>query len=109
MPNPEKESNIKRMYGDFAPKLVSLTDEVLFGDVWERTELSPRDRSLITVAALIVGGNSEQLPFHLGKAKENGLTETELKEVITHLAFYAGWPKAMSALTVAKQVFNGES
>lgn len=109
MPNSEKESNIKKMYGDFVPKLVSLTDEVLFGDVWERTELSPRDRSLITVAALIAGGNSEQLPFHLGKAKENGLTETELKEVITHLAFYAGWPKAMSALTVAKQVFNGES
>lgn len=109
MPNPEKESTIKRVYGDFVPKLVSLTDEVLFGDVWERTELSPRDRSLITVAALIAGGNSEQLPFHLGKAKENGLTETELKEVLTHLAFYAGWPKAMSALTVAKQVFNGES
>jgi 4-carboxymuconolactone decarboxylase len=109
MPNSEKESNIKRMYGDFVPKLVALTDEVLFGDVWERTELSPRDRSLITVAALIAGGNSEQLPFHLGKAKENGLTETELKEVITHLAFYAGWPKAMSALTVAKQVFHGES
>jgi len=69
--------------------------------------LTPRDRSLITVAALIAGGNSEQLPFHLNKAKENGLTETELKEVITHLAFYAGWPKAMSAITVAKQVFEG--
>ena len=61
------------------------------------------------MAALITGGNSEQLPFHLNKAKENGLTETELKEVITHLAFYAGWPKAMSAITVAKQVFKGES
>ena len=92
---------------DFAPKLVSLTDDVLFGDVWERKELTPRERSLITVAALITGGNSEQLPFHLNKAKENGLTETELKEVITHLAFYAGWPKAMSAITVAKQVFEG--
>ena len=91
---------------DFAPKLVSLTDDVLFGDVWERKELTPRERSLITVAALITGGNSEQLPFHLNKAKENGLTETELKEVITHLAFYAGWPKAMSAITVAKQVFE---
>ena len=94
---------------DFAPKLVSLTDDVLFGDVWERKELTPRDRSLITVAALITGGNSEQLLFHLNKAKENGLTETELKEVITHLAFYAGWPKAMSALTVARQIFEGES
>jgi 4-carboxymuconolactone decarboxylase len=106
MPNSEKESTIKKTYGDFVPKLVSLTDDVLFGDIWERKELSPRDRSLITVAALIAGGNSEQLSFHLGKAKENGLTETELKEVITHLAFYAGWPKAMSALTVAKQVFE---
>ena len=91
------------------PKLVSLTDEVLFGDVWERKELAPRDRSLITVAALIAGGNSEQLSFHLTKAKENGLTETELKEVITHLAFYAGWPKAMSALSVAKRIFEGAS
>ena len=109
MPETNKESTIKRTYGDFVPKLVSLTDDVLFGDVWERTELSPRDRSLITVAALITGGNSEQLPFHLSRAKENGLTETELKEIITHLAFYAGWPKAMSALTVARRIFEGES
>ncbi|GHO70490.1 4-carboxymuconolactone decarboxylase [Ktedonobacter sp. SOSP1-52] len=108
MPNSDKESTIKKTYGDFVPKLVSLTDDVLFGDIWERKELSPRDRSLITVAALIAGGNSEQLSFHLGKAKENGLAETELKEVITHLAFYSGWPKAMSALTVAKQVFKNE-
>ena len=104
-----KESTIKKTYGDFVPKLVSLTDDVLFGDVWERTELSPRDRSLITVAALIMGGNSEQLPSHLARAKENGLTETELKEVITHLAFYAGWPRAMSALTIARQIFTSES
>jgi 4-carboxymuconolactone decarboxylase len=109
MPDSNKASTIKKTYGDFAPKLVSLTDEVLFGDVWERKELSPRDRSLITVAALITGGNSEQLPFHLTRAKENGLTETELKEVITHLAFYAGWPKAMTALAVARQVFSAES
>lgn len=109
MSETSKEGNIKKTYGDFVPKLVSLTDEVLFGDVWERTDLSPRDRSLITVAALITGGNSEQLPFHLTRAKENGLTETELKEVITHLAFYAGWPKAMSALTVARQIFDGKA
>ena len=108
MPNSNQESMIKKTYGDFVPKLVSLTDDILFGDVWERKELSPRYRSLITVAALIAGGNSEQLPFHLTKAKDNGLTETELKEVITHLAFYAGWPKAMSALTVAKRVFEGQ-
>ena len=109
MPESNQESTIKKTYGDFVPKLVSLTDEVLFGDVWERKELAPRDRSLITVAALIAGGNSEQLSFHLKKAKDNGLTETELKEVITHLAFYAGWPRAMSALSVAKRVFEGES
>jgi 4-carboxymuconolactone decarboxylase len=96
----------QQIIGDFAPKLVSLTDDVLFGDVWERTELSKRDRSLITVAALIAGGNTEQLTNHVARAKANGLTETELKEVITHLAFYAGWPRAMSALQVAKTVFE---
>jgi 4-carboxymuconolactone decarboxylase len=96
----------QRAIGDFAPKLVSLTDDVLFGDVWERTELSKPDRSLITVAALIAGGNTEQLKSHLARAKDNGLTETELKEVIMHLAFYAGWPRAMSAITVAKSVFG---
>jgi 4-carboxymuconolactone decarboxylase len=96
----------QRAIGDFAPKLVSLTDDVLFGDVWECSELSKRDRSLITVAALIAGGNTEQLTNHLARAKDNGLTETELKEVIIHLAFYAGWPRAMSAITVAKSVFG---
>jgi 4-carboxymuconolactone decarboxylase len=96
----------QKLIGDFAPKLVSLTDNVLFGDVWARPELSPRDRSLITVASLITGGNTEQLPGHLERAKQNGLTETELKEVIIHLAFYAGWPKAMSAVTVSKQIFG---
>jgi 4-carboxymuconolactone decarboxylase len=89
------------------PKLVSLTDDVLFGDVWERTALSKRDRSLITVAALIAGGNTEQLPNHLLRAKTNGLTEDELKQVIIHLAFYAGWPRAMSAIQVAKAAFAG--
>jgi len=106
MAEPEKESVGQKMLGTFAPKLAQLTDDVLFGDVWERKELTHRDRSLITVAALIMGGNTEQLPFHLNKARENGLTETELIEVITHLAFYAGWPKAMSAITVAKEVFS---
>jgi len=79
---------------------------VLFGDVWARPELSPRDRSLITVASLITSGSTEQLRGHLDRARQNGLTETELKEAIIHLAFYAGWPKAMSAVTVAKQVFG---
>jgi 4-carboxymuconolactone decarboxylase len=83
-------SRAQQLVGDFAPKLAELTDEVLFGDVWARTELAPRDRSLVTVAALIANGNTEQLSGHLSRAKENGLTESELAEVIIHLAFYAG-------------------
>ena len=105
MPEQNQQSAIQQMLGDFAPKLVTLTDDVLFGDLWKRKELAPRDRSLVTVTALIAGGNVEQLPFHLTLAKDNGLTETELIEAITHLAFYTGWPKTMSAITVAKQVF----
>ena len=105
---PEAQTKAQQLIGDFAPKLVELTDDVLFGDVWARPELSPRDRSLVTVAALVAGGNTEQLPGHLNRARDNGVTETELKELIIHLAFYAGWPKAMSAITVAKQVFGGQ-
>jgi 4-carboxymuconolactone decarboxylase len=97
-------SGAAKMFGDFAPALVHLTDDVLFGEVWTRSELSPRDRSLVTVTALAAAGNTEQLTFHLGLARQNGLTRTELTEAITHLAFYAGWPRAMSAMTVAKQV-----
>jgi 4-carboxymuconolactone decarboxylase len=93
------------MIGDFAPKLVELTDGVLFGDIWERKELSKRDRSLVTVAALIALNRPDQLRFHLNKAVENGLKKEELIEVITHLAFYAGWPNAMSAIMTAKEVF----
>ena len=105
MPEPE-QSRTRQLLGDFAPKMVSLTEDVLFGDIWERTELSPRDRSLITIAALIATGSTEQLPGHLVRAQANGLADTELKEIITHLAFYAGWPRAMSAFAVAKQVLN---
>jgi 4-carboxymuconolactone decarboxylase len=104
----DEPSGAQKMFGDFAPALVTFTDDVLFGQVWPREQLSPKDRSLITVAALITGGNTEQLTYHLGLAKENGATEDELKEAITHLAFYAGWPKAMSAMAVAKQVFDGK-
>ena len=85
------------MFGGFAPVLVSFTDETLFGQVRTRPELSPRDRSLVTVTALATAGNTEQLTYHLGLARQNGVTETELIEAITHLAFYAGWPRAMSA------------
>jgi len=105
MPEPE-QSRTRQLLGDFAPKMVSLTEDVLFGDIWERAELSPRDRSLITLAALIATGSTEQLPSHLARAQANGLTDTELKEIITHLAFYAGWPRAMSAFAVTKQVLN---
>ena len=101
-------SGAERMFGDFAPALVHFTDDVLFGEAWRRPQLSPKERSLITVAALTTGGNTEQLVFHLGLAKQNGATEEELIEAITHLAFYAGWPKAMSAMTVAKRVFRGD-
>jgi len=99
-------SPAQKLVGDFAPKLAELTDDVLFGDVWARAELSPRDRSLVTVAALIANGNTEQLSGHLSRAKQNGLSEAELSEVITHLAFYAGWPRAMSAVRVAREVFK---
>lgn len=102
MPEP---TPAQRAIGDFAPKLVELTDDVLFGDVWKRTELSPRDRSLVTVASLVTSSSFEQLPNHLRLARQNGLTETELKEAIIHLAFYAGWPKAMSAIQAAKSAF----
>jgi len=92
--------------GDFAPKLAELTDDVLHGDVWERPQLSKRDRSLVTVAALIALNRPEQLRSHLIKARENGVTQEELIETITHLAFYCGWPNAVDAIKVAKEVFD---
>ena len=104
----KQPSGAERLFGDFAPALVGYTDDVLFGDVWKRTELSAKERSLVTVAALATMGNTDQLVFHLDFAKQNGNTETELIEAIPHLAFYAGWPKAMAAMTVAKRVFRGD-
>ena len=100
----EEQSAVQKALGGFAPKLVELTDDVLFGDVWERPQLSPRDRSLVTVVALASLYRTEQLDFHLAKALENGLTKDELVEAITHLAFYAGWPNAMSAVGRLKDV-----
>jgi 4-carboxymuconolactone decarboxylase len=96
----------KTAIGDFSPKLASLTDDVLFGDVWERSALSKRDRSLATITALIALRATEQLPFHLQRGIENGLTQEEVVELITHMAFYSGWPSAMSAITVAKKLFE---
>jgi 4-carboxymuconolactone decarboxylase len=106
MPEDKQPSGAEQAFGDFAPAFVGYTDDLLFGQVWMRPQLSPKERSLITVAALTAGGSSEQLTYHLGLAKKNGATEEELIEAITHLAFYAGWPKAFSAMAVAKQVFR---
>jgi 4-carboxymuconolactone decarboxylase len=100
---------VEKMLGDFAPKLVELTNNVLFGDVWERPELSKRDRSLITVAALLALNRPDQLRFHLERAVENGVKQDELVEAITHLAFYAGWPSAMTAIMLAKELFANRS
>ena len=99
----QEPSGARTMFGEFAPKFVELTDEVLFGDVWERPELSKRDRSLVTVAALVALNRPDQLRFHLGRALENGVTQEELIEAITHLAFYSGWPCAVTAMAVAKE------
>lgn len=102
----EQQSSAQQSLGGFADKLLSLTNDVLFADVWERPDLAARDRSLVTIAALVAGGNTEQLPFHLNLGRQNGLTETEIVEAITHLAFYTGWPRAMSAITTAKTAFT---
>ena len=99
---------IRGQLADFAPKLSELTQQVLFGDIWERPGLSKRDRSLITVAALVALNCSEQLRFHLVRALENGVTKDEVIEAITHLAFYSGWPTAMSAIQLAKELYQAE-
>lgn len=102
----KEPSAVQKMIGEFAPKLVELTDNVLFGDIWERKELSKRDRSLVTVAALVALNRPDQLRFHLKYAVENGVKKEELVEAVTHLAFYSGWPNAMTAIMVAKEIFS---
>jgi 4-carboxymuconolactone decarboxylase len=102
----DRAASVQRSFGDFAPKLAELTNEVLFKDVWERPQLSKRDRSLITCAALISLGKTEQMGFHFPYAIENGVTQQELGEAITHLAFYVGWPNALSAIARAKEVLG---
>lgn len=102
MPKP-----MRAPWGDIAPHLTEITDRVLFDDVWQRPSLSARDRSLVTVAALIAGYRQNELPFHMKKALENGVTGDELIEVITHLAFYCGWPTASTALTIAREALAG--
>jgi len=100
------QTRAQQLMGDIAPKLADLTDNVLFGDIWERPGLSKRDRSLITVSALIAMNRPDQLRSHLELGRKNGLTEAEVVEVITHLAFYAGWPNAVTAVSVAREVFQ---
>ena len=96
----------QRAIGDFSPKLAQLTDDVLYADVWERPQLAKRDRSLVTVAALIAMNRPDQLRSHIARARANGVTKEELIETITHMAFYAGWPSAITALGVAREVFQ---
>ena len=101
----------KDALGDFAPKFAELNDEVLFGEVWSREDkLSPRDRSLITVTALMSSGILDSsLQFHMSKAKENGVTKEQIAEVLTQLAFYSGWPKAWAAFRMAKEIWTEET
>ena len=106
MPDEPAPAPARRPFADIAPALQGYTDEVLFGDVWERPGLSKRDRSLITVATLVALYRTNELPFHVKRALENGVTRDELVELITHLAFYAGWPTASTAVAIARQVFN---
>ncbi|MFZ3561683.1 MULTISPECIES: carboxymuconolactone decarboxylase family protein [unclassified Streptomyces] len=94
----------RNAFGDFAPGMVHYTDRVLFDEVWEREGLSKRDRGLVTVAALTALGKTDQLPFHLGFARRNGVSDEELQEALLHLAFYSGWPNAMGATSVLKGI-----
>jgi 4-carboxymuconolactone decarboxylase len=103
---PDEPTAARESFGDIAPALAAYTDNVLFGDVWRRPGLSPRDRSLITVATLVAGYRVNELSFHMKRALENGVTRDELVELITHLAFYSGWPTANSALSIARRAFE---
>lgn len=103
----EKQTAGRELLGEFAPTFATLNDDVLFGQVWSREEaLAPKLRSIVTVSALISGGNLEQLDHHLNLAKKNGVTQEEIAEIITHIAFYVGWPKAWSAFNRAKEIWK---
>ena len=102
------QSPAQRAFGDVAPALADFTDTVLFGDVWKRPNLIPRDRSLVTISALTALGKMDQLRFHLDFARGNGVTDEELKEALLQLAFYSGWPNGMSATTELKNIIENE-
>jgi 4-carboxymuconolactone decarboxylase len=102
----DRATRVGQQFGALVPGIVQYTTDILFRDLWLRPDLAPRDRSLVTVSALIASGQVAQIPYHLNRAMDNGLSQTEAAEVITHLAFYVGWPNAFSALPVAKDVFE---
>ncbi len=102
----QRAARVGEQFGKVAPGIVQYTTDVLFRDLWLRPDLAPRDRSLVTVSALIASGQVAQISYHLNRAMDNGLTQAQASEVITHLAFYVGWPNAFSALPVAKDVFE---
>jgi len=102
----KRATNVEQQFGNVAPGVVQYTTDVLFRDLWLRPDLAPRDRSLVTVSALIANGQVAQISYHLNRAMDNGLTQTQAAEMITQLAFYAGWPNAFSALPVVKDVFE---
>ena len=99
----------QRSFGDIAPILADITDRVLFDDIWQDPTLSPRERSIATVATLVALGRNEQLPFHLRRARDNGLDHAQLAALVTHLAFYAGWPAAASAITRLRELIDEEA
>jgi 4-carboxymuconolactone decarboxylase len=101
----QRAARVSADFGNVAPGVVQYTTDVLFRDLWLRPDLAPRDRSLVTVTALIANGQVAQIPYHLNRAMDNGLTKEQAGEVLTHLAFYVGWPNVFSALPVAKEVF----
>ena len=101
-----REKRVGEQFGTASPGVVQYTTEALFRDLWLRPDLAPRDRSLVTVSALVASGQVAQMPYHLNRAMDNGLTRAQASEVLTHLAFYAGWPNVFSALPVAKDVFE---
>ena len=105
----EKADASKGPFADIAPALADYTNNVLFGDVWKRPQLSPRDRSLITVACLVSLYRTNEMPFHIRRALENGVTREELVEAITHLAFYAGWPTAATAVPILRRALGEAS
>jgi 4-carboxymuconolactone decarboxylase len=102
----QRASRVGEQFGSVAPGVVQYTTDVLFRDLWLRPDLAPRDRSLVTVSALIASGQVAQIPYHLNRAMDHGLTQAHAAEVLTQLAFYAGWPNVFSALPVAKDVFE---